>query len=368
MNKKYMLRAIALAKQGWGYTNPNPMVGAVIVKENRIIGEGYHRKCGELHAERNAFASLTESAEGADLYVTLEPCCHYGRTAPCTEAIIEHKIARVFIGSSDPNPKVSGKGARILREHGIEVTENVCKEECDAINPVFFHYITRKRPYIVMKYAMTLDGKIATRTGKSKWITGEQARNHVHHLRAGYAAILCGIGTVLADDPMLNARIKGAHQPVRVVLDSKLRIPLTSQLVQSAREYQTLIICAGNYPRQEKLEEAGCEVLCMPGADGKVDLQELVMELGRRQIDSVLVEGGGEIHDAFREAGLVDHVCCYIAPKILGGRQAKTPVEGIGVAETAEALQLTSFKLTVLENDLLLEYDCGGKAACLQEL
>lgn len=368
MNKEYMLRAIELAKQGWGYTNPNPMVGAVIVKDDRIIGEGYHHKCGELHAERNAFASLKESAQGADLYVTLEPCCHFGRTAPCTDAIIENKIARVFIGSKDPNPKVSGKGVKILREHGIEVVENVCKDECDAINPVFFHYITKRRPYIVMKYAMTLDGKIATSTGKSKWITDEKARNHVHKLRAGYAAILCGIGTVLADDPMLNARIPGAHQPVRIVLDSKLRIPVTSNLVMTAREYKTVIVCAHMNSKKEILEAHGCEVLCLPGADGKVDIHALVDELGKRQIDSVLVEGGGEIHDAFRLAGLVDHVCCYLAPKLFGGANAKTPVGGVGINETNEAMLLTNRKLTVLGNDLLIEYDCKGGAECLQEL
>lgn len=367
MEKKFMLRAIELAKQGIGYTNPNPMVGAVIVKDGRVIGEGYHHKCGELHAERNAFASLTESAKGADLYVTLEPCCHFGRTAPCTDAIIEHKIARVFIGSRDPNPKVSGKGVKILREHGIEVVEDVCKEECDEINPVFFHYITQKRPYIVMKYAMTLDGKIATRTGKSKWITGETARKHVHHLRATYSAILCGIGTVLADDPMLNARIPGAHQPVRIVLDSCLRIPVTSKLVKSASQQETIIVCSQMTSNKAVLENLGCEVLCLPGKDGKVDLHALVEELGKRQIDSVFVEGGGEIHDAFRMAGLVDHVCCYLAPKIFGGAQAKTPVGGVGVNEPAEALQLTNQKLTVLGKDLLLEYDCKGDAGCLQE-
>ena len=312
MEKKYMLHAIELAKQGLGYTNPNPMVGAVIVKEGRIIGEGYHHKCGELHAERNAFASLTESTEGADLYVTLEPCCHFGRTAPCTDAIIEHRIARVFIGSKDPNPKVSGKGAKILRNHGIEVIENVCKEECDELNPVFFHYITQRRPYIVMKYAMTLDGKISTRTGKSKWITGEEARKHVHRLRARYAAILCGIGTVLADDPMLNARIPGAHQPIRIVLDSCLRIPVSSKLVMSARDYKTIIVCSKINSNKNALEELGCEILCLPGADGRVDLHALVEELGKRQVDLCRLAG-------LTECG----ICCEIMKD--DGTMMRTP-------------------------------------------
>ena len=203
----YMRRAIELAKKGRGWTNPNPMVGAVIVKNGSIIGEGYHEKCGELHAERNAIASLTESAEGATLYVTLEPCCHYGKTPPCTEAILEQKIARVVIGSRDPNPKVAGKGVQMLREAGVTVVEDFMREECDQLNPVFFHYITTKTPYVVMKYAMTLDGKIATKTGASKWITGESARKEVQHMRHQYMGIMAGIGTVLADDPMLNVRV-----------------------------------------------------------------------------------------------------------------------------------------------------------------
>lgn len=361
MNEKYMLRAIELAKLGEGYTNPNPMVGAVIVKDGRIIGEGYHKRCGDLHAERNAFKSLTESAEGADIYVTLEPCCHHGRTPPCTEAIIEHKIARVFIGSRDPNPKVSGKGARILREHGIEVYEDICREACDEINPVFFHYITKKRPYVVMKYAMTLDGKIATRTGKSKWITGEEARKHTHRLRGRYAAILCGIGTVLADDPMLNSRIEGAHQPLRIVLDSSLRIPMESQLVRTARDYPTMVVCARETEKKKLLEDKGVEVLCLTNSDGKVDPNALLAELGRREIDSVLVEGGGEVHEAFRKSGLADHVCCYIAPKIFGGSGAKGPVGGLGVDEPADALMLNNRKITLLGDDLLLEFDCEVK-------
>ena len=203
----YMRRAIELAKKARGFTSPNPMVGAVIVKDNRIIGEGYHERCGQLHAERNALASCKESPKGAVMYVTLEPCCHYGKTPPCTEAIIEAGIRKVVIGSRDPNPKVSGKGAKQLRKAGIEVEEDFLRTECDALNPVFFHYISTGTPYVVLKYAMTADGKIASHTGKSKWITGEKARNHVHQLRHWYSGIMVGIDTVLADDPMLNCRI-----------------------------------------------------------------------------------------------------------------------------------------------------------------
>ena len=252
-DRDYMARAIELAKKGEGWTNPNPMVGAVIVKNGKIIGEGYHEKCGQLHAERNAIASLTESAEGATIYVTLEPCCHYGKTPPCTEAILEQKISRVVIGSRDPNPKVAGKGAEILRRAGLQVQEDFMREECDELNPVFFHYITNKTPYVVMKYAMTADGKIATKTGASKWITGEEARSEVQLMRHKYMGIMAGIGTVLADDPLLNTRIKGKKSPVRIICDSKLRIPFDSQICKTAREYKTII--AYSVGEEEKVNE-----------------------------------------------------------------------------------------------------------------
>ena len=353
-----MRRAVELARRGAGWTSPNPMVGAVIVKEGRIIGEGWHKKCGGLHAERNALATLTESAQGADLFVTLEPCCHHGRTPPCTEAILEHGIRRVVIGSRDPNPLVSGKGAGLLRRHGVVVEEDFLREECDALNPVFFHYITTGRPYVVMKYAMTLDGKIATRTGASQWITGETARRHVHRFRGRYSAILAGIGTVLADDPMLNCRIDGGHQPVRIVADSCLRLPLDSQLVQTAGEYRTILACAKDDPEKEAaLRGQGVEVLRIPGPDGRVDLRALMEYLGREQIDSVLIEGGGQLHEAALQAGIVNHVCAYIAPKLFGGAGAKTPVEGAGVSLPAEGAVLDNLQMTRLGKDLLLEYD-----------
>lgn len=357
-DQKYMRRAIELARQGAGWTSPNPMVGAVIVKDGRIIGEGWHKKCGGLHAERNAFASLTEPAQGATLYVTLEPCCHYGRTPPCTDAVIEHGISRVVIGSRDPNPLVSGKGAALLRDHGITVEEDFLRAECDGLNPVFFHYITTGRPYVVMKYAMTLDGKIATHTGASKWITGETARKHVHGLRGRYTAILAGIGTVLADDPMLNCRVEGARQPVRIVADSRLRIPLDSQLVRTARDYRTVIACAGGDVNKETaLRNAGVEVLHIPDADGKVDLRELMAWLGSQKLDSVLIEGGGQLHEAALRAGIVNHVCAYVAPKLFGGAEAKTPVEGTGVRLPDEGARLCNLQITNLDEDILLEYD-----------
>lgn len=372
--EQFMKRAIELAKQGVGWTAPNPLVGAVVVKNGRVIGEGYHRKYGELHAERNALAACTEDPAGATLYVTLEPCCHYGKTPPCTEIIIEKKIAKVVIGSRDPNPKVAGKGARILREHGIEVVEDYMREACDALNPVFFHYITTKTPYVVLKFAMTLDGKIATRTGASKWITGEAARNHVHQLRGRYAGILAGIGTVLADDPMLNCRIDGAHQPLRIILDSQLRIPMGSRLVRSAKEYPLLIVCnESTRDREEganriqKLEEAGAKVWTLPEKNGHPDLNVLMQRLGEEKIDSVLIEGGGTVNEAALKAHIVHHVYAYIAPKIFGGEDAKTPVEGSGIRLPQECANLRLAKITVLLNDMLLEYDVEGETECSPE-
>lgn len=372
--EQFMKRAIELAKQGVGWTAPNPLVGAVVVKNGRVIGEGYHRKYGELHAERNALAACTEDPAGATLYVTLEPCCHYGKTPPCTEIIIEKKIAKVVIGSRDPNPKVAGKGARILRKHGIEVVEDYMREACDALNPVFFHYITTKTPYVVLKFAMTLDGKIATRTGASKWITGEAARNHVHQLRGRYAGILAGIGTVLADDPMLNCRIDGAHQPLRIILDSHLRIPMGSRLVRSAKEYPLLIVCnESTRDREEgtnriqKLEEAGAKVWTLPEKNGHPDLNVLMQRLGEEKIDSVLIEGGGTVNEAALKAHIVHHVYAYIAPKIFGGEDAKTPVEGSGIRLPQECAKLRLAKITVLLNDMLLEYDVEGETECSPE-
>lgn len=372
--EQFMKRAIELAKQGAGWTAPNPLVGAVVVKNGRIIGEGYHRKYGELHAERNALAACTEDPAGATLYVTLEPCCHYGKTPPCTEIIIEKKIAKVVIGSRDPNPKVAGKGARILREHGIEVVEDYMREACDALNPVFFHYITTKTPYVVLKFAMTLDGKIATRTGASKWITGEAARNHVHQLRGRYAGILAGIGTVLADDPMLNCRIDGAHQPLRIIMDSHLRILMGSRLVRSAKEYPLLIVCNESIrdreegaSRIQKLEEAGAKVWTLPEKNGHPDLNVLMQRLGEEKIDSVLIEGGGTVNEAALKAHIVHHVYAYIAPKIFGGEDAKTPVEGSGIRLPQECANLRLAKITVLLNDMLLEYDVEGETECSPE-
>ena len=357
MERKYMERAIELAKRARGFTSPNPMVGAVIVKDGRVIGEGYHERCGELHAERNALASLTESAEGATIYVTLEPCCHYGKTPPCTEAIIEHKLAKVVIGSRDPNPLVSGKGAAILRKAGIEVVEDFMREECDAINPIFFHYITTKRPYVAMKYAMTMDGKIATRTGASRWITGEAARNHVQTLPHAYKGIMVGIGTVLADNPMLNCRMQGGIDPVRIVCDTHLRIPMDCQIVQTADTIETILATSTNEKKKiDQLIKKGVQILQIPEKDGCIDLNLLMQTLGEKGIDSILLEGGGRLNDSFLREKLIQKAYVYLAPKIFGGEDAKTPVEGIGVSLPEQSANFKLQQIQQIEEDILLEY------------
>ena len=372
-DQEYMLRAIQLAQKGEGWTNPNPMVGAVIVKNGRIIGKGYHKKCGELHAERNAIASLTESAEGATIYVTLEPCCHYGKTPPCTEAIIEQKIKRVVIGSRDPNPKVSGKGIKMLQEAGIEVIEDFMREECDRLNPVFFHYITTKTPYVVMKYAMTLDGKIATKTGASKWITGEAARAEVQHMRHRYMGIMAGIGTVLADDPMLNVRVEGWKSPIRILCDSGLRIPLDGQIVKSAGKYRTIVAYADSEnteAKRKRLHEMGVETICCPDENNQVDLKKLMKYLGEEGIDSILLEGGGTLNDSALRAGIVQEVQAFIAPKLFGGMNSKTPVEGIGVRFPSEAVKLKCTDICQIGEDIRITCQVCGKEqeeSCLQE-
>ena len=363
----YMRLALELAQKGMGFVSPNPMVGAVIVKDGKIIGQGWHRKYGDLHAERNAFADCDSrgvDCTGADMYVTLEPCCHHGKQPPCTEAVIAHGIKRVFIGSADPNPLVAGKGVQILRDHGIEVVEDVLRQECDSINEIFFRYITTKRPFVTMKYAMTMDGKIACYTGDSKWITGEEARKNVHRERLRHTAIMAGIGTVLADDPLLTCRTEGGRDPIRIICDSSLRIPLESNIVRTAGGIRTVIAAASeDEARAQQLKDAGCEVIYCGGADGRIDLPELMRILGEElRIDSILLEGGGELNWSALKSGIVTKVQAYIAPKLFGGR-AKSPVEGRGVPVPGEAFMLEDSKIVRFGNDFMIEskvrYPCS---------
>lgn len=363
IEEKYMRRAIELARKGSGAVNPNPLVGAVIVRDGRVLGEGWHERYGQLHAERNAIAHAKEAGEdlrGSSIYVTLEPCCHYGKTPPCTEAILEEGISRVIVGSDDPNPRVAGKGFQMLREQGVEVVTHFLKEECDALNGVFFHYIRTQTPYVAMKYAMTLDGKIACHTGDSRWVTGKTAREHVHRLRNHFTGIMAGIGTVLADDPMLNCRLEGGRDPVRIIADSRLRIPLDSRLVQTARNQRLIVACLeeADPDKMALLKEAGAELITLPATDrGVIDLTVLMKELGARKIDGILLEGGGRLNESFLRAGLVNHVYCYLAPKMFGGEDARTPVEGTGLDLAADAWTFRRTGMMELGEDMLIEFD-----------
>ena len=355
----YMRQAVALARRGTGWTAPNPLVGAVVVKDGKVIGRGYHARCGGLHAERAALADCTGSPRGATMYVTLESCCHQGRQPPCTDAILAAGIARVVVGSDDPNPLVAGKGLEILRRGGVEVVSGVLREACGALNPVFFHFIRTKRPYVVMKYAMTMDGKIATRTGASRWITGEAARRRVHRDRHRYTAIMAGVGTVLADDPMLNCRIKGGKNPVRIICDTHLRTPLTSQIIRTAGEIPTILATCAEPSLYGPYLDAHCQVWTLPERDGHVDLDALMDRLGSAGIDSVLLEGGGTLNWAALESGIVQRVQAYVAPKLFGG-DAKSPVEGQGVALPDQAVALKNTRISRVGEDILLESEVDG--------
>ncbi len=356
-----MRRAIGLAKKGIGAVNPNPLVGAVIVKNDKVIGEGYHARYGDLHAERHAFANLTEDANGADMYVTLEPCCHIGKQPPCVEAIVEHGVKHVYVGSDDPNEKVAGKGYEYLRNHGIKVTTHVLKNECDDINRPFFHYITTKTPYVVMKYAMTMDGKIAAYTGESKWITNEVSRHMVQESRNAYVGIMVGIGTVLADDPQLTCRIEGGRNPIRIICDTNLRIPMDSNIVKTAKEVPTIVATANKHQNDNpdkipQLEKAGITVMQVGLIDGHIDLKELMIYLGQRNIDSILLEGGGTLNYSALMQDIVSEVHMYVAPKILGGANALTPVEGKGV-DTPNLAKLFDLKsVEQVFDDILVKY------------
>ena len=364
--EQYMKRAIELARLGEGKVNPNPLVGAVIVKDGVIIGEGYHMRYGGLHAERNAFGNLKdiELAKGAEMYVTLEPCCHHGKQPPCTDAIIEHGISKVYIGSDDPNELVAGKGIRILRDAGIFVETGILKEECDALNPVFFHYITKKTPYVVMKYAMTLDGKIATRTGHSMWVSGKQSRERVQHSRNALKGIMVGIGTVLNDDPRLTCRLEDGRNPIRIICDSKLRIPLSCRIVNTAKEVPTIIATIephAEYNRfwheqKEALEKEGTEVLVVNEKEGRIDLNDLMSKLYEKEIDGILLEGGSTLNYAALQAGIVNEINVYIAPKFFGGTGYFTPVGGEGVEMATEALGAVFESSEMVGEDILLKY------------
>lgn len=348
--------AIVLAKKGGGNVNPNPQVGALIVKEGRIIGQGYHEKYGEAHAEINAFKGCNESPEGATLYVTLEPCAHQGKQPPCFEAIIKNRIKRVVIGHLDPNPLVSGKGIKAMREAGIEVSINVLEKECEELNKIFFYYVSQGLPYVMMKYAMTLDGKIATSAGQSKWITGEIARQKVHQDRSRFMAIMIGVETLILDDPQLSVRLENGKNPIRIICDTHLRSPLASKIVSTATGIPTIIATAESDPeKQAPFLKAGCEIILVSYLEGRLNLKELTKKLGEKGIDSIILEGGGTLNTSALKAGIVQKVQTYIAPKIFGGKEAPSPVEGHGIEQPNQAYLLERPQITYLGEDILLE-------------
>lgn len=366
-----MKTAIALAEKGRGFTNPNPLVGAVIVKNGKIIAEGWHHKLGSLHAERDALKNAAEKnvdVRGASIYVTLEPCCHTGRQPPCTQAIIESGISEVIYGSSDPNPLVNGKGKKILEAAGIKVTAGFLKEECDKLNPVFFHYIKNKMPYVILKYAMTADGQTATSKAESRWITGQLARKNVHQTRANVMAVLTGIGTAKKDNPMLNVRLDDGfehRQPVRVVLDSHLKLNPESALVQTANEIPVIVFCKPELTKtelikKEVLESRGVKVLSAKPEKNHSLLYSQLKVLGEMGIDSVLVESGGTLNGSFffEEKGLVQELQVYIAPKIFGndGHTIFNPVKGKGIELPSECINLGKPQIEVFGEDILLKY------------
>lgn len=334
IDERYMRAAIGFAKKAEGMTSPNPLVGAVLVKAGRVVGNGYHKRCGLPHAEVNAIADAGPKARGADLYVTLEPCDHFGRTPPCTGAIIDAGIKRVIIGMRDPNPVNNGRGTARLKRAGIKVLTGVLEEEAVSINLPYIKYIKTGLPYITLKMAQSLDGKIATRTGNSKWITSEDARDYVQRLRGKVDAIMVGANTVLKDDPSLCCKIPGAKQPARVIAGGRAAIPASAKIFRNAGK---------------------AKVIVAVGPEGKIDLKDLLKKLGRMGLVNILVEGGGEIAASLVNRGLVDKYLFFIAPKVIGGRSAVTSVEGEGVKFVKDAVMIKDMKVVMVGRDILIE-------------
>lgn len=359
MDIKYMKRAMELAQRGIGYTKPNPLVGAVIVKDGRIIGEGYHQIYGGNHAEINAFLSAKEDVNGATMYVTLEPCSHFGKTPPCANAIVQKGIKKVVIGLMDPNPLVAGRGIEILKSNGIEVITGILEDEGKKLNEIFLKYITTKLPFVILKTAMTLDGKLATVTGDSKWITNEQSRQYVHELRHRVSGIMVGIGTVLTDNPELTTRLKGGEgvDPVRIIVDTTAKISLAAKVLNLASKAKTIIATTekADKERLKDITNKGADIIVTPLKNNKVDLDYLMRQLGQKGIDSVLLEGGAALNFSALKEGIVDKVVMFIAPKIIGGSSAKTPVGGEGVSYMKDAMLLDDIQVLRFQEDIMIE-------------
>lgn len=349
-NITYMRRAISLASLGEGHVNPNPLVGAVIVKNGKVIGEGYHEQYGGPHAEVNAFNHATEDVTGATMYVTLEPCAHYGKTPPCALKIIEKKIKKVIIAKTDPNPLVNMKGIELLKNAGIEVEYGLLSEEVEKQNEIFLKYIQTKTPFVALKYAMTLDGKIATSTHDSKWITNEKSRAYVHQLRNRYMAIMVGVNTIITDDSHLDTRLdKPGRNPIRIIIDPHLRIPRDAYVIKTAKTQSTILV---SYQDDEQLKALGVKFIVLKPP---LDLKKLMEILGEEKIDSLLIEGGAFTHAQALEQGIVDKVYAFIAPKLIGGLDALSPIGGTGVRLMKDAYRLKDIRYQIFDEDILVE-------------
>ena len=360
-DEKYMRLALNLAKKGEGKVSPNPMVGAVVVKDGKVVGKGFHEEVGRAHAEINALVDAGKKAIGADLFLNLEPCSSYGKTPPCASAIIKSGVRRVVTSMVDPNTINSFKGIKVLRESGIDVEVGVLENEAKRLNEVFIKYITTGIPFVTVKCAMSLDGKIATRTGESKWISNEKSRTYVHYMRSVNDAIMIGINTVLKDDPLLTNRLsqKRRKDPIKIILDPNLKINLRSRMLREESSATTVIV--KNEKRDDlnkagELEKLGVKVVsvkCMK--DGKIDIKQLLELISKMGISSVLIEGGGELIASCVNLDVVDKFMFFVAPKLIGGSNAKTPVEGAGIEKIEEALELTDIRVELIENDVLIE-------------
>jgi diaminohydroxyphosphoribosylaminopyrimidine deaminase/5-amino-6-(5-phosphoribosylamino)uracil reductase len=339
----WMRRALELALRGQGYVEPNPMVGAVIVRNGEEVGEGWHQRFGEAHAEVNALAAAGGRARGATIFVTLEPCCHQGKTPPCTDAILKAGIDRVVAAMADPFPQVAGGGVAKLRQAGVSVEVGLLEAEARKLNAPYLTLLGKQRPWVHAKWAMTLDGKIATRTGHSQWISGEESRRKVHELRGRMDAIIVGMGSVRADDPLLTARPAGPRSPARVVLSRTGLLPPNAKLLQTKSEAPVLIATSEEAAQQSEVQAQGCPLLALPISHGRPDVTALLKELGRRQFTNVLVEAGAEVLGSFRDAGLIDEVHVFIAPRLIGGGGALPPISGIGVANVNEGMSLSEW-------------------------
>jgi diaminohydroxyphosphoribosylaminopyrimidine deaminase/5-amino-6-(5-phosphoribosylamino)uracil reductase len=356
---QHLERAIELAARGVGRATPNPNVGAVVTRDGEVVGEGWHQRFGEAHAEVNALAAAGESARGGTLYVSLEPCCHTGKTPPCTDAILAAGIRRVVVASDDPTEKASGRGLGILRDEGVEVVvaDGELAARARLANQAFRKHARTGRPWVLFKSAMTLDGKVATPTGDSKWISGEPSRGRAHEWRAAVDAVAVGIGTALADDPQLTARMDGVdRQPARVVFDSLARLPLTSQLVSAAPELPVTVVVSRAAPRQDTdaLEAAGAEIIVATGENEPARVRSALTQLGDRGITAMLLEGGPHLAGAFLDAGEIDEVRLFLAPLLVGGRTARDPIEGGGVDRIADARRALTLDCERVGGDILV--------------